>query len=734
MRAGIPVLSVHFDNTVLCRPTLNNLTGKGSKNRTPSKTETETCSQFLLYKILRLRPKLILTTGKVPQGAVEKLRASFPPDYIPMIRAVYHPAYILRKQNLRGEWERAIRGIIEELVTTPSGGPQDEGNELAACRNGLSPSPDAEVGTISGMVYVDQTGDIDWSADILGVDTEYDTDDKGDTEDEQSYVLVQVSDGEQGMAWRREYAVEPIARLAASKSPHTTAYAHVRADLPRLGLSWDTNWEDVLLAAYVLRLPVGLKPLAMRLLGVPMRTYIDLVTWEGKKHKFSDALDYRFQEAWDYAVNDAVVTARCWKIVRDLLEAEPKLKNCYYEFERPLVPVLHKMERNGVLVDADVLSGLQTELEERIDRIKLSSVKDFGIENIASTQQVAEWLVQTGWEPTKYTETGLIATDEAVLAEILEYGNPDDHVMAFIEAVLEQRGLTKFNSTYVKRLLRDRDLESRVHTQYHQTVADTGRLSSSKPNLQNIPVRDEMGKKLRRAFKARPGYVWLRGDFSQVEVRLFAHFTQEPVLIKAYNTPGADVHQGVADALGIDRKPAKNTLFCIIYGGGADKAAVTAGVPANRAGSFLDRIKREMPSLLAWPRLIEVMLENNGFVETQWGFRNYYPMFWSPLNRDRAEALRQAGNQPIQGTAAQVMKRWMIRMQEVFDRYDCAAVIQVHDELGVECPIGAVKYVAPLMESIGAECGLPEITVPLIVEVSGGPNWVDQQDWRELAA
>lgn len=697
MRYHLPLFTTWYTNMVRCWP------GKG--NRNPTAAEVENCSPYLVYEILKLKPKLILCLGKVPAEGVQRVLAEI--DYQGIVRSVYHPAYILRSPGKREAWEAEIRGVIEELAKVSHEQP---------------PLPEKW-----GILSPFRIGNP-----VLGVDTEYDTADKGDVAGQDTLVSVQVSDGHVGYLWAADQL--PVVQDRLRRHRGTVAFAHIRADIPKMGMDFgEVDWEDVLLAAYVLRLPHALKQLGPHLTGMAMREFREVVP---KGKKFSEVLAEDPESATTYAILDAVVTARCWRVLDSMLGSDPPRDRYYREFEKPLVPILHQMESTGVLLDPDVLTELDGWATEAIDEADQVS-KQFGdIDNLGSNNQVATWLMHRGWEPTKFTDAGKPQVNEAVLLEVQRVAESEE-VQAFCQAVLNRRELIKFRSTYTRKLLEVRDPHGRVHTQYHQTVTDTNRLSSSRPNLQNIPAKhtdEDIGHRLRRAFIARPGYVWVHADYSQLQVRIFADYTQEPVLLEAYRT-GQDVHQAAADMLGIDRKSAKNSLFAVMFGVAEDKLAATAGVQLSEAGDFLTKIKTRMPAFLNWPKQVEQFLEMHGYVETKYGWMNYYPLYFSPIYRERAAALREAANLPIQGTEVGIVKRFMQRMQPVFDRYDSIPVLTVHDEVNAEVPYGAVAEVGRAMQRIGAECGLPEVQVPLVVEVTAGPNWSDQvplDDWLEV--
>lgn len=249
--------------------------------------------------------------------------------------------------------------------------------------------------------------------------------------------------------------------------------------------------------------------------------------------------------------------------------------------------------------------------------------------------------------------------------------------------------------------------------------------------MQNIPLRGKIKKAIRSVFIAPAGAKLVKADFSQLEVRIYAHYTMEPVLLAAYpwDGPARDVHQGVADELGIARWRAKNVMFAGAYGAGGPKLAETAGVEKDKAEAFLGRMRERIPAFVIWPKHIGGLLARQGFIETWLGWRNYYPLYWSPIKKDQRKALREAANLPIQGTASGIVKMFMARMHKLCPKYEALPILQVHDEMVYEVPGGNVAAFAEMLKAIGRQIGVDiGLRVPLEVNVEAGPNWGDTSE------
>jgi DNA polymerase I-like protein with 3'-5' exonuclease and polymerase domains len=562
-------------------------------------------------------------------------------------------------------------------------------------------------------------------------------------------------------------AGETKALWSAERALPPKVWVHnARFDLPLIGGDLDDldSYEDTALIAYVLRYPeVGLKKLGPEITGLPLRPISAIltatrevrtvlksgkerVTYRKVRRSFSEALAESPAEAEEYALLDAVVTSRLARVLWPQLCREPRLLHYYQRFEKPTVPILYRLERGGVLVDSDELVKIGEHLTRARDSVAdtLSALLDMDRADLGSNPKIARALLASGLSLTARTETGQVAVDKPALLRAVGVDTEEQLVTRYdrpaliVRDLLAWRNLGKLHSTYVTALLAARDAQGRVHGSYNQMVTATNRLSSSDPNLQNIPARTALGKRIRRAFVARPGHLLVKADFSQLEVRIYAHYTREPVLLRAY-APGAetDVHQLVADELGIPRARAKNVLFGAIYGADAPKLAETAGVSGGHARAFLDNLRLRLPSLLSWQQSVAEHLGRHGWVETLFGWRNYYPLYRSPLRSESRAALREAANCPIQGTAGGLLKLLLGRADALAAHFDAQLVLTVHDEVVYEVPHAAVAPFAAELAALGAALGAEHLAVPLRLEVSVGPNWADQtpiEAWLERAA
>lgn len=703
---GVGDDEVFYTNVVRCHP---------AENRDPTVEEMDNCQGWLVEELYRVRPEVILCLGKIAQ-----LRVMSGPDLfevkrelgVKVVRA-YHPAYILRNQNKKQAWVKHLKEVVDHDL------------------RGL---PRAAVGEPEGWSEGAPNPDSPWFA----VDTE--------TDDLQEGIGVkmvswQTSDGKKafiGVGYTPNFCLIPRVWF------HNAKY-----DAPLVGVNLRDypNWDDTMLMAYVLREQrVGLKELGPKLTGIPMDPIGQVLTGERYSSKtlksgpdkgmvvvtahqykrpFSVALA---EDSWDtrqYALKDAVVTSRLAQYLTGELDriGNERLKQYYKEIEKPIVPILRDMEDTGVEIDPDVLVKIGKQL--RATQRKIEAV--FAGFNLNSNRDIAAILRKDGLYTLRdKTPSGEWKVDSATLLKLAGVDSREEVVKGtYIGEILAYKEAKKLESTYVTALLDRRDDGGRVHGRLNQAVADTNRLSSSEPNLQNIPAKTQLGRSIRRAFVAPRGYTIVKADYSQLEVRIFAHYTGEPVLLSAY-TPGQerDVHQGVADELGIERKAAKNVLFGAIYGADAPKLAVTAGVPLAESTAFLGRLRQRLPSLGMWQARVAEWLTQQGYVETWLGWRNYYPQFWSPIRSESRAALREAANLPIQGTAAGVVKRLMIALDGSWQKCGARLLMQVHDELVFECPDNAVKSLARILQIVGArvgwDCGL---VVPLVLEVETGPSW-----------
>lgn len=507
-----------------------------------------------------------------------------------------------------------------------------------------------------------------------------------------------------------------------------------RAGFPRPRIDFDT-----MVAAYLLgENAVGLKELAFTKLGWEMEAITELIG-RGKKQLTMDRAE--IARVTEYACADVEATYRLVDVLRPQLEAQNQMR-LFSEIELPLIDVLIDMERVGIAIDVPYLQHLSTELESQLRALERRIYDLAGRPfNINSPQQLSEILFEELRLPRgKRTKTGYSVSQEVL--ENLRDAHP------IIDAILEYRQLLKLKSTYVDALPRQVHPETgRVHTIFHQTVAATGRLSSSDPNLQNIPVRGELGLAVRRAFVAdnRPGYriadepiLLLSADYSQIELRLMAHFSQDPALLRAF-AEGKDIHAATAsEVFGVPldavtpemRRIAKVVNFGIMYGMQAYGLARDTGMSRQEAQRFIDAYFRRFPGVARYLEETKRRAAEMGYVETLFGRRRYIPEINSSNPARRQAAERMAVNMPLQGTAADIMKLAMIRVHRALAErhFRARMLLQVHDELVLEVPESELTSVAELVTSLMSN--VVALTVPLEVEAKAGPNWADLEPIR----
>jgi len=508
---------------------------------------------------------------------------------------------------------------------------------------------------------------------------------------------------------------------------------------------WELLWRhglnptgpdfDTMVAEWVLNpssRALSLKNLAWTRLGVDMTPITDLIG-SGKKQK--SMADISIAEVGQYAAADADMTLR----LKPILEADLKERDQWHLFkdiEMRLLPVLADMELAGVKVDVEYLREFSKELGERLQRIvdEIRTLAGYPI-NVNSTQQLSDLLFkQLGLpcEGLRRTTSGRYST----AAEVLE-GLQGEHPV--VDLILEYRQLAKLKSTYVDALpnLVHPDT-GRVHTSYNQTATVTGRLSSSDPNLQNIPIRTELGRRVRRAFVAEAGNMLVGADYSQVELRILAHVSEDPELMKAF-AEGLDIHASTAALIyGVPldevtpemRRLAKTVNFAVIYGVSAYGLARQSDLTQSEARVFIEAYFRTYPKVREYLESTKAEAARKGYVETLLGRRRYFPELAGKKrvsHAQRGEAERAAINMPVQGTAADIIKIAMIRLHDQLRRENLKTrmILQVHDELVLEGPEEEVGTVAPLVRNV-MENAFP-LRVPLKVDLSIGQNWLDMK-------
>jgi len=484
--------------------------------------------------------------------------------------------------------------------------------------------------------------------------------------------------------------------------------------------------HDTLLEHYVLESHTrhDLDSLAGRYLDVGTLSYDD-VTGKGAKRIGFEQVDVR--RAADYAAEDADLALRVHAALYPRLEAQPALANVYRDIEMPVREVLFRMERNGVLIDAALLEEQSRELGQKMLELETRAHNEAGQPfNLNSPKQICEILFDRLQLPVvKKTPSGAPSTDEEVLEKLaLDYPLP--------KMLLEYRAVAKLKSTYTDKLPRMiHPRTGRVHTNYGQATAVTGRLSSNDPNLQNIPVRTGEGRRIREAFIAPPGHVIVSADYSQVELRIMAHYSGDEGLVRAF-AEGRDIHRATAaevfgrkldEVSPEERRFAKVINFGLIYGMSAFGLAQNLGVERSTAQSYIDSYFARYPGVARYMEETRQMAREQGYVETVFGRRLWLPEIRGGNAQRRAGAERAAINAPMQGTAADLIKLAMIRVQDWLDAQGMATrlIMQVHDELVLEVPEGELDRVREIVP--GLMTGVAQLKVPLVVEVGAGPNW-----------
>jgi DNA polymerase-1 len=485
--------------------------------------------------------------------------------------------------------------------------------------------------------------------------------------------------------------------------------------------------HDTMLESYVLNSTAtkhNMDDLAKEYLGVETIHYEDVA---GKGAKQLGFQEVPIEEAAPYAAEDADITLQLHQTLYAKLEQHPTLLTLYSEMEVPLISVLARIERNGVLVDAAMLAQQSLELSSQIisleQRAHDLAGKTF---NLGSPKQIQDILYDQQKLPVlKKTPKGQPSTEESVLQELaMDYPLP--------KLILEYRSLSKLKSTYTDKLPQQVDRQTgRVHTSYHQAVTATGRLSSSDPNLQNIPIRSAEGRKIRQSFIADEGKKILAADYSQIELRIMAHLSADEGLLKAF-TEGHDVHRATAaEVFGVApeqvtadlRRSAKAINFGLIYGMSSFGLAQQLGLSRSQAQAYIDLYFARYPGVKNYMDGIREQAREQGYVETLFGRRLYLPEINSRNAARRQYAERTAINAPMQGTAADIIKRAMIAADRWLyrDVPDAKMIMQVHDELVFEIAENQLDDCAANIRSI--MCAAAELAVPLIVDIGIGDNW-----------
>ena len=485
---------------------------------------------------------------------------------------------------------------------------------------------------------------------------------------------------------------------------------------------------DAMLASYIIESHLGhsLDELAARWLGLETVTYESLC---GKGAKAISFADVALEQATEYACQDADFALR---IENHLVkQMDDKQRDIYQNMELPVAQVLFEMERTGVQIDKAELAAQSHELGRRLLELEQQAYKAAGQPfNLNSPKQLQEILFGKMGIPTKglkKTASGGVSTNEVVLEQLAaDFPLP--------KIILENRGLAKLKSTYTDKLPEMVNPRTgRVHTTYAQAVAITGRLASNNPNLQNIPIRTEEGRKVRRAFNAPTGSVIVSADYSQIELRIMAHLSGDKTLLEAFQN-GEDVHRRTAaEVFGVppenvsadQRRYAKTINFGLIYGMGQYGLAKSLGIDAVSAKNFIDRYFARYPGVADYMQRTKEQAAQQGYVETLFGRRLYLPDIHSKNGNARAGAERAAINAPMQGTASDLIKRAMkdVRQWLLSDGLQSKLIMQVHDELVLEVVESELDLVKRKLPEIMANVAKGELNVPLVAEVGVGENW-----------
>jgi len=484
--------------------------------------------------------------------------------------------------------------------------------------------------------------------------------------------------------------------------------------------------HDTMLESYVLEAhrKHNLGDLALRYTGRMGLSYEDVAGKGAQQIPFAQVAVDR---ASHYSCEDSDLTLHVHQTLWPKLEAEPGLKDIYQRFELPTSRVLQRIERNGVLIDSGLLQQQSHELGQRIVQLEQEAYELAGQPfNLGSPKQLGEILfVKQGLPVVKKTATGAPSTNEEVLEKLAE-----DYPLP--ARILEYRGMAKLKSTYTDKLPLMVNAETgRVHTNYAQAVAVTGRLSSNDPNLQNIPVRTAEGRRIREAFIAPPGHCIVSADYSQIELRIMAHISQDENLLRAF-AEGQDVHRATASEVfgapvdevsSEQRRYAKVINFGLIYGMSAHGLAKNLGIERSAASSYIERYFHRFAGVKRYMDDTRAQAKAQGYVETAFGRRLWLPEINSPNGPSRAGAERAAINAPMQGTAADLIKLAMVAVQDTLDAEGRASkiIMQVHDELVLEVPEAELAWVTEAVPRLMA--GVAQLRVPLVAEVGSGPNW-----------
>ncbi|MCA9943220.1 MAG: DNA polymerase I [Anaerolineales bacterium] len=530
---------------------------------------------------------------------------------------------------------------------------------------------------------------------------------------------------------------QPFTNPKIGKVAHNAKYDYTILD--RYGLRVTPITFDTMIAEWLTDPATkhkGLKDLSRHRLGAEM-TEIELLIGKGKAQK--TFAEVPIEDAAPYGAADADMTLRLVSPLKK--EIKEKSLEKILDLEMPLIPVLSAMEQEGIGVDLDFFRQMSRDLEARLRQLE-AQIHEIAGEpfNINSTQQMSDILFKKlGYsvEGLKKTRSGYYSTAANVLESLK--ATEQEKKTGMITAILEYRELGKLKSTYVDALPElVNEADGRIHTSFNQTGAITGRIASSNPNLQNIPIRSEVGQQIRRGFVAKPGHIFLAADYSQVELRILAHICQDEALLEAFHQ-NQDIHRTTAAAvysIGLDdvtynqRRFAKAVNFGLIYGMGAFRLARDSDLTLAEAENYIKDYFDRFPGIQKYLDETKQKARDDGYVETLLGRRRYFPVFKMPSSgsnvQARLRAEREAINHPIQGTAADIVKIAMLNLHEKLASYKAKMLLQVHDELLLEVPEAELETMRELV--VNTMSGAFSLDVPLKVDASTGYNWLELKD------
>lgn len=506
---------------------------------------------------------------------------------------------------------------------------------------------------------------------------------------------------------------------------------------------------DPMLASYLLNPDHthNLSDLSLRYLGLQLTEYNDIVPKTGKKEPQKNISDITINKVAYYCGTQVYATFQLVGKLRDELARVPALNKLLVEVEQPLEVVLAEIEYTGVRINSEYLQELSQQLESELGKLEIQATEIAGETfNLGSPKQLSYILFEKLGLSTKYSrkiQTGF-STDAATLEKLQEV---DD--TGFVDLIIENRTLSKLKSTYVDALPElVHPKTHRIHTNFNQTATATGRLSSSNPNLQNIPIRTAFSRQIRKAFLPESGWLMVAADYSQIELRILAHLSQEPILLQAYQN-NEDIHTVTAklvfekeEVTSEERRFAKTINFGVIYGMGSLKFARSTGVDKANANEFIKRFNQRYPLVFAYLESVKKQAISQGYVETILGRRRYFDFTTKSLQELKgrnledidvsklknlgaidAGLLRSAANAPIQGSSADIIKIAMVQLHEVLKNYQARLLLQVHDELVFEVPPQEWEELQLHIKSVMENA--VSLSVPLVVDVRAGDNWME---------